>query len=141
MTYQQIRRRSMLVPDQIKKVFVTGGAGFIGSHVTDKLLADGYQVTVYDNLSSGKIRWIEHHFGEENFKFVQADLLDFDTLQNAISEHDLVWHLAANTDIPGGFINTDIDLKNCVIGTYNVLEAMRRNKIQPILFSSTGAIY
>jgi len=131
----------MLLPDHIKKVFVTGGAGFIGSHVTDTLLAEGCQVTVYDNLSSGKLRWIEHHFGKENFKFVRADLLDFDTLNKAITDHDLVWHLAANTDIPGGFINTDIDLKNCVIGTYNVLEAMRRNNIQPILFSSTGAIY
>lgn len=131
----------MLLSENIQKVFVTGGAGFIGSHVTDLLLADGYKVTVYDNLSSGKTRWIEHHFGDDNFKFVQADLLDPESLQHAMGGHDLVWHLAANTDIPGGYTHTDIDLKNCVIGTYNVLEAMRRNNIQPILFSSTGAIY
>ena len=131
----------MLLTDNIRKVFVTGGAGFIGSHVTDMLLADGYQVTVYDNLSSGTIRWIEHHSRKDNFQFLQADLLDLNSIQEAMVGHDLVWHLAANTDIPSGYTNTDIDLKNCVIGTYNVLEAMRRNAIQPIMFSSTGAIY
>jgi UDP-glucose 4-epimerase len=104
-------------------------------------MADGYQVAVYDNCSSGNTRWIEHHFGKDCFGFIQGDLLDFDTLKRAMAGHDLVWHLAANTDIPGGYTNTDIDLKNCVIGTYNTVEAMRQNGIQPILFASTGAIY
>lgn len=131
----------MLLSENIKKVFVTGGAGFIGSHVTDLLLENGYQVTVYDNLSSGKKRWIEHHHGHEKFNFIHADLLDLDSLEKEMKGHDLVWHLAANTDIPGGYTNTDMDLKNCVIGTYNVLESMRRNSIYPIIFSSSGSIY
>ena len=131
----------MLLTDDVRKVFVTGAAGFIGSHVVDTLLADGYEVTAYDNLSSGKMSRIEHNLGKEGFAFVQADLLDFEALKNAMAKHDLIWHLAANTDIPGGFVNTDIDLKNCVIGTYNTVEAMRQNEIIPIIFSSTGAIY
>lgn len=131
----------MLLKDSAKKVFVTGGAGFIGSHVTDILLSQGYTVTVYDNLSSGNKKWIEHHFTNDRFHFFQEDILDFGTLKKTMFEHDLVWHLAANTDIPGGYTHTDIDLKNCVIGTYNVLESMRLNNIQEMLFSSTGAIY
>ncbi len=131
----------MLLTKDIRKVFVTGGAGFIGSHVADRLLADGLEVTVYDNLSSGKLKWIEGHLENSRFRFVKADILDADALQAAIRGHDLVWHLAANTDIPSGYSRTDIDLKNCVIGTWNVLEAMRLSKIQPMLFSSTGAIY
>jgi UDP-glucose 4-epimerase len=131
----------MLLTENIRRVFVTGGAGFIGSHVVDLLLSEGYQVTAFDNLSSGNLRWIDDHSGKKEFRFVRGDLLDFISLENAMLGHDLVWHLAANTDIPGGYTTTDIDLRNCVIGTYNVVEAMRRNKIQPILFSSTGAIY
>jgi len=131
----------VLLTENVRKVFVTGAAGFIGSHVVDTLLAEGYQVTGYDNLSSGKMARIEHHLGKEGFQFIRGDLLDLDTLKKAMSQHDLVWHLAANTDIPGGYVNTDIDLKNCVIGTYNTVEAMRQNEIVPIIFSSTGAIY
>ena len=130
-----------LLNENIRKIFVTGAAGFIGSHVVDALLADGYEVTAYDNLSSGKMSRIEHNLGKDGFRFIQANLLDFDALKNAMVDHDLVWHLAANTDIPGGFVNTDIDLKNCVIGTYNTVEAMRQNEIASIIFSSTGAIY
>jgi UDP-glucose 4-epimerase len=123
------------------KIFITGGAGFIGSHVIDLLINNGYSITVYDNLSSGNIYWIDHHFGKDNFTFLKADLLDFDFLQKAIAGQDLVWHLAANTDIPNGYNNTDLDLKNCVIGTYNVLESMKNNGIKPIIFSSSGAVY
>jgi UDP-glucose 4-epimerase len=131
----------VLLTDNIKKVFVTGGAGFIGSHVVDTLLSEGYEVTAYDNLSSGKLGLIKHNLDKQGFQFVQGDLLDFDALKKAMAKHDLVWHLAANTDIPGGYVNTDIDLKNCAIGTYNTVEAMRQNEIVPIIFSSTGAIY
>lgn len=131
----------MLLDQAIRRVLVTGGAGFIGSHLVDMLMAEGHSVAVYDNLSSGKKKWIAHHFGRDSFQFVEGDLLDLDTLQRSMAGHDLVWHLAANTDIPGGYTNTDIDLKNCVIGTYNTVEAMRQNGLQRILFSSTGAIY
>jgi UDP-glucose 4-epimerase len=121
--------------------FITGGAGFIGSHLVDRLIAEGNSVTVYDNLVSGKKEWIGHHFGNHNFNFVEVDLLDFDTLNEAMAGHEIVWHLGANTDIIKGNNITDLDLKNCTMATCNVLEAMRQNGIDKILFASSSCVY
>lgn len=123
------------------KYFITGGAGFIGSHLVDRLMSEGKTVTVYDNLVSGKKGDIEHHIGKKCFHFIQADLLDYNTLTKAMKGHEVVWHLGANTDIPGGNRVTDLDLNNCTIATHNVLEAMRANKIDKILFSSSACVY
>jgi UDP-glucose 4-epimerase len=121
--------------------FVTGGAGFIGSHLVDRLMKEGNQVTVYDNLVSGRRAWIEHHLGKKNFRFIEADLLDFNTLKQAIKDHEVIWHLGANTDIPTGNKITDLDLKNCTIATRNVLEAMRQFDINKMLFASSACVY
>jgi UDP-glucose 4-epimerase len=130
-----------LLGPSLSRIFVTGASGFIGSHLVDMLLGQGYHVTAYDNLSNGRREFIEHHFGQPNFRFVEADILDEDRLDDAMQGHDLVWHLAANTDIIGGVEQPRRDLRDCVMGTFNVLEAMRRTSIQPIIFSSTGAVY
>lgn len=130
-----------LLGDLARKVFLTGGSGFIGSHVVDMLLPQGYEVTVHDNLSNGRREFIEHHLGRPNFRFVEADILDADRLAAEMRGHDLVWHLAANTDIIGGAEQPRRDLRDCVMGTFNVVEAMRHLGIKPILFSSTGAVY
>lgn len=130
-----------LLGDGVKKVFLTGGAGFIGSHVVDMLIPQGYAVTVYDNLSNGRREFIEHHQGQPGFRFVEADILDEDQMAAEMQGHDLVWHLAANTDIIGGVEQPRRDLRDCVMGTFNVLEAMRRTGIVPVIFSSTGAVY
>jgi len=123
------------------KFFVTGGAGFIGGHLVERLMSEGNQVTVYDNLVTGKKQWIEHHIGKKGFRFVEADILDFDTLKREMAGHEIVWHLAANTDIVKGNNITDFDLKNCVYGTYNTLEAMRQNGIKKLLFASSATVY
>lgn len=123
------------------RCFVTGGAGFIGSHLVDRLLAEGNQVTAFDNLSSGQERWLQHHDGETNFAFVRGDLRDAETLNQTIQGHDVVWHLGANADIPGGKLQVDKDLTNNTIGTHNLLEAMRSAEIRELLFSSTSAVY
>jgi UDP-glucose 4-epimerase len=125
----------------VNRLFVTGGAGFIGSHLADTLVSEGNAVTVYDNLVSGKKRDIQHLIGKPDFGFVQADLLDTDTLRGSMKGHDIVWHFGANTDIPGGNRVTDLDLKNCTVATYNVLEAMRANEVHKILFPSTSCVY
>ncbi|HUV45517.1 MAG TPA: NAD-dependent epimerase/dehydratase family protein [Dehalococcoidia bacterium] len=122
------------------KYFITGGAGFIGSHLVDRLIGSG-KVTVYDNLSSGRKDFIEHHLGKSNFHFIQADLLDFDTLNQAIANHDIVFHLAANPDVRAGSMNTNLDLQQGTMTTHNVLAAMRVNKISKIVFASSSTVY
>ena len=107
----------MIEQTKYNKFFITGGAGFIGSHLVDRLLDEGKQVTVYDNLVSGKKEDIAHHLNQADFEFVQADLLDFKTLKEAMKGHEIVWHLGANTDIPTGNKFTDLDLNNCTIAT------------------------
>ncbi|MFC1943366.1 NAD-dependent epimerase/dehydratase family protein [Chloroflexota bacterium] len=123
------------------KQFVTGGAGFIGGHLVDRLIREGNQVAVYDNLVTGKRQWIEHHIGKPNFQFIQADLLDFGTLRESMKGHEIIWHLGANTDIIKGNSITDTDLKNCTTATYNVLECMKQLGIKNILFASSATVY
>ena len=130
-----------LLGDAVQRIYLTGGAGFIGSHVTDRLLADGYDVTVVDNLSNGRREFIEAHLENPRFHFIEADLMDADMVQASMKEHDLVWHLAANTDIIGSHAKPRRDLNDCMIATFNVLDAMKEHGIKPILFSSTGAVY
>ncbi len=122
------------------RYFVTGGAGFIGSHLADRLVAQG-EVTVYDNLSSGKAEFILHHIGGPNFHFIEGDLLDWQKLAESMKNHEVVFHLAANPDARLGIDRTDLDLKQETIATYNVLEAMRINGSKKIVFSSSGTIY
>ena len=122
------------------KYFISGGAGFIGSHMVDRLVGDGGSVTVYDNLSSGKEEHIQHHMGKAYFNFIKADLLDSKTLTRSIKGHDAVFHLAANPDARAGIKNPSLDLNIGTIATFNVLEAMRQNGIKKIVFSSSGTV-
>jgi UDP-glucose 4-epimerase len=125
----------------MSKYFLTGGSGFIGSHVVERLLKDGHTVTVYDNLVTGNRELIELHIGNPHFQFVKADILNADALKEYMPGHDIVWHLAANTDIVKGNNITDFDLKNCTVGTYNVLECMRKSGIKDLMFASSATVY
>src|SRR5208337_1537011 len=104
-------------------------------------MADGDQVTVYDNLSSGKDEFIKQHHGNARFKFVKGDLLDSTLVNKNMAEHDLVCHLAANPQAMEGIRKTRLDLELNTIATYNVLEAMRIHNVKRILFTSSGTIY
>ncbi len=124
-----------------KSALVTGGAGFIGSNVVDRLLAGGLSVTAYDNLSTGQPRFLDAAIGKPNFRLVEADVLDDKALAAAMAGCDFVFHFAANADVRFGTDHPRRDLEQNTIATYNVLEAMRFNGIRRIAFSSTGSIY
>ena len=123
------------------RILVTGGAGFIGSHIVDRLISSGNEVIVYDNLSSGKLEFLEHHMRNKNFKFVKEDLLNFEALKREMKDVDLVYHVAANPDVKIGARDTRIHLEQNVIATHNLLEAMRLNDISDIVFTSTSTVY
>ncbi len=123
------------------RILVTGGAGFIGSHIVDRLISSGNEVIVYDNLSSGKLEFLEHHMRNKNFKFVKEDLLNFEALKREMMDVDLVYHVAANPDVKIGARDTRIHLEQNVIATHNLLEAMRLNDIFDMVFTSTSTVY
>lgn len=123
------------------KCLVTGGAGFIGSNLTDRLLAAGHEVTVYDNLSTGFRPYLDDAAKAPGFGLVEGDLLDLEALKAAMNGCDTVFHLAANADVRFGKLHPRRDLEQNTIGTWNVLEAMRVTGARRIVFSSTSAIY
>src|SRR3990172_987372 len=126
-----------------KNILVTGGAGFIGSHLIDLLLNKGYRVTCGDNLYLGRIENIEHQFQNKDFTFHKSDVLDFPKLNSLFKKGDFqaVFHLVANSDIKQSSLKTDLDLKLNLMTTFNVLEAMRINNVKQIVFASTSAIF
>ncbi len=119
-------------------VMVTGGAGFIGSHVVDALVARGARVTVVDDFSTGYRELVPSHAA---VTLVEADLLDYERLARAMAGHAFVFHLAANADVKDGLLHPRKDVEQNVIATQNVLEAMRANGVRKVAFSSTGALY
>lgn len=125
----------------MNRVFVTGGAGFIGSSIVDRLLAEGSAVVAWDNFSTGQERFLEQAKANPNFSLVRGDNLDAAGLTRAMAGCDTVFHLAANADVRFGLDHPDRDLQQNTIATFNVLEAMRANGIKRIAFSSTGSVY
>lgn len=123
------------------KYFVTGGAGFIGSNLVERLLALGHEVTVYDNFSTGIPEYLDNARKYSGFQLINGDLLDPKSLNLEMSECDFVFHLAANADVRFGTKYPEKDLHQNTIATFNVLEAMRHNSVNEIAFSSTGSVY
>lgn len=120
------------------RFFVTGGAGFIGSHLVGRLLDKG-EVTVYDNLSSGRREFLKPYM--KDLSFIKGDLLDKKKLLKSMRKHDFVHHLAANPDIRMGIENTQVDLNQGTIATFNVLDCMRMNNVNEICFTSSSVVY
>ena len=124
------------------KIFVTGAAGFIGSNVVDRLLADGHEVSGYDNFSTGREQFLESALLRVNqFRLHRGDLLDLACLEKAMAGAELVIHLAANADVRFGTEHPTRDMEQNTIATSNVLEAMRANGVRRIAFASTGSVY
>lgn len=121
--------------------FITGCAGFIGSHLADRLLKAGHTVVGYDNFSTGQPKFLEFAQQSSQFRLVIGDTLDLPNLTQAMQGSELVFHLAANADVRFGTQHPRKDLEQNTIATFNVLEAMRSNGIKRIAFASTGSIY
>jgi UDP-glucose 4-epimerase len=124
-----------------RKYLVTGGAGFIGSHIVDRLLKEGGEVIVYDNFSTGKELFIKHNLDNKNFKVVRGDVLDKKLLTDSMKGVDFVFHFSAHADVKEGLNNHDIDHIQNLEATRNVLEAMQKNNVKKIAFSSTSSVY
>lgn len=124
------------------KYFITGGAGFIGSNMADRLLAEPEnEVVVYDNFSTGRREFLEEALKNPRFTLIEGDNLDEEKLTRSMAGCDFVFHFAANADVRMGCEHPRKDLEQNTIATYNVLEAMRANGITRIGFSSTGSVY
>jgi UDP-glucose 4-epimerase len=125
-----------------KRMLVTGGAGFIGSHIVDALLARGHEIVVYDNLSSGKMEFLEHCWDEIDFQ--ERDLVSDKELVELLKGIDHVYHVAANPDVRVGADDTFISVEQNILATYNLIEAMRKARPDDpasISFTSTSTVY
>ena len=122
---------------------VTGGAGFIGSHLVDKLLDNGHKVVCVDNFLLGTKDNLSDAMKSPMFQLYEFDLLDLKRLDLLFQKKnfDMVYHLAANSDIKEGIKSTSRDLDHTFHTTYNVLECMRKNKVDKILFTSSSTIF
>jgi UDP-glucose 4-epimerase len=120
---------------------ITGGAGFIGSNLVDRLLGLGHTVTAYDDFSTGQPRFLVAAHEHRAFRLVEGDTLDLPALSAALRGVDFVFHLAANADVRFGLEHPRRDLEQNTLATFNVLEAMRAAGVRRLAFASTGSIY
>ena len=124
------------------KYFITGGAGFIGAHLTNYLLENSNSdVTIYDNFCNGRLYPLEKKLKDDRLEIINGDVKDLGRLTSAMSGNDIIYHFASNADIAASENDPTIDFWNGTYLTHNVLEAMRINKIKKILFTSGSGVY
>jgi UDP-glucose 4-epimerase len=126
-----------------RTVLVTGAAGFVGSHLTDRLLELGNTVIGIDNFSRGTRGNLSRCLLDAGFRFFETDLSNLNSLRQILAsfEIDTVWHMVANSDIAAGVADPNVDLKDTFLSTFNLLAAMREARIRTIAFASTSAVY
>ena len=118
------------------KIFISGSGGFIGSNLVDRLLDKGFEVTAFDNFTTGQKNFLKFAKLKKNFQLIKGDILDKELLRSSMVGHNMIFHLSANADVRFGLNSPTKDLEQNTIGTSNVLEAMRLNNIKKI--ASTG---
>jgi len=123
-------------------VLVTGGAGFIGSHLVDELLKRGFNVRVIDNLSSGSLENIKHNIGNRSFEFIRGDLKNPEDSLKAVKNVEVVFHLAANPEVRVSTTAPEIHFRENVVATFNLLEACRKvGTVEKFVFASSSTVY
>ena len=125
------------------KILVTGGAGFIGSNLMKTLHEQGHDIVCVDNFTLGKKENLTYFDGKDRFCLEEFDASDIEKLNSLVSKFlpDMIYHLAANSDIQKSSRQPNVDFDNTFLTTYSVLETMRRNNIKKLFFASTSAIY
>jgi len=124
------------------RVMITGGAGFIGSHLVDRLAQDPrYQLVIFDNLSRGRLENIDHHRHNPNITFIHGDVRRFDEVYEAMRECQRVYHLAAQTRVMGSITRVDTSFETNVLGTFNVLKAAHLHGVENVVFTSSSEVY
>ena len=122
------------------RILITGGAGFIGSHLTDRLVADGHEVTVLDNLATGRKENLSPHLGGKNVKFIEGSILDLPLIDGLVKDTEYVFHLAAAVGV-FNIVNHPLDsLMTNIRGTENVLEAAHKYS-KPVFVTSSSEVY
>jgi len=124
-----------------KLTLVTGGAGFIGSHLVDRLVVDGWRVRVVDNLSSGRLENLAHHRGSPYVEVIIGDLKDPEVCLRAVEGVDAVFHFAANPEVRVSTTDPEIHFRENIVATFNLLEAMRRRGVKELVFASSSSVY
>jgi UDP-glucose 4-epimerase len=125
----------------MRRACITGGAGFIGSNLADRLIADGVEVVIVDDFRTGRREFVADALSSPGARLVEGDVLDPAVLADALEGCDWVFHLQANADVRWGLEHPRRDLEQNTIATSNVLEAMRARGVSRIMFSSTGSVY
>ena len=125
----------------MNRVLVTGGAGFIGSHLVDRLVDEGYDVRVLDNLSSGKLENIERHIKSGKVNFIEGDIRDADLARKSLVGVDAVFHLAAIISVPFSVSNPELTFDVNLTGTLNLLNACSEKKVGKFVFVSSCAVF
>jgi UDP-glucose 4-epimerase len=123
------------------RAMVTGGAGFIGSHVVDRLLEEGYEVTAVDNLSEGHLKNVAHLKNDKRFSFVKLDLRDEKATEKVVAGNDVIFHMAAQANIRKSLTDHRGDLEHNVVTMINLLDGMIKHKVNDMVFASSSAVY
>ncbi|MEM1773174.1 MAG: SDR family NAD(P)-dependent oxidoreductase [Desulfurococcaceae archaeon] len=127
----------------VRKILVTGGAGFIGSHLVDKLMIEGFFVRVIDNFSTGRFENLSHYIHDKHprLEIIRGDLKNSGDVQEAVKGIDVVFHFAANPEVRVSTTNPKIHFDENVLSTFNLLEAMREHEVREIVFASSSSVY
>ncbi|MGQ9460598.1 MAG: dTDP-glucose 4,6-dehydratase [Candidatus Bathyarchaeaceae archaeon] len=123
------------------KILITGGAGFIGSHLCEKYVKDGHTVLCFDNFISGNLMNVRHLLDYRNFKLIKGDIRDFDLLEKVTPHVDVIFHLAAQTHVDRSYVEPKLTYEINVMGTLNVLETARMYDVKNVIHTSTSEVY
>jgi len=124
-----------------KKILITGGAGFIGSHLCDKYTKEGHTILCLDNFMSGNLMNVRHLLDYRNFKLIKGDIRDFDLLEKVMRDVDVIFHLAAQIHVDKSYIEPKLTYEVNVMGTQNILEVARIHDAKKVIYASSSEVY